>query len=253
MHLLGILKGTIMKKSAVLSVLILGLLGALATAPAFAVGTVLFDNTTGNSYQGYAYSVSSTASPGGEVSDSFLLTSNATATSILLGISEQQMDPLQEVDWAITTSPSNEITTGTGNTYSSSIASGSAYIFTTVPEGNYGEYSATFSIPGGVQLQAGTEYWLEIYNIMGNDGSDDGYTYTDDWDVSGNSQSTAYYAYNSYIYNNYPEYSSGPTVDSNTFQILGEQENVTPEPSSFLLLGSGLAGLAGLIKRKLRA
>jgi hypothetical protein len=27
----------------------------------------------------------------------------------------------------------------------------------------------------------------------------------------------------------------------------------TPEPSSFLLLGSGLAGLAGLLKRKLAA
>jgi hypothetical protein len=33
----------------------------------------------------------------------------------------------------------------------------------------------------------------------------------------------------------------------------GADFGTTPEPSSFLLLGSGLAGLAGLLKRKLRA
>jgi hypothetical protein len=35
--------------------------------------------------------------------------------------------------------------------------------------------------------------------------------------------------------------------------ISDDTQAVTPEPSSFLLLGSGLAGLAGLIRRKLAA
>ena len=44
-----------------------------------------------------------------------------------------------------------------------------------------------------------------------------------------------------------------PGSNSETFQILGTPADVTPEPSSFLLLGSGLVGLAGVLKRKLMA
>jgi hypothetical protein len=92
------------------------------------------------------------------------------------------------------------------------------------------------SIPA-LELNAGT-YWFEI----------DG----------------AYTAINGVLGTAWDE-SDGPSVayggdiglmaGSETFQILGEPAGpiVTPEPSSFLLLGSGLAGLAGFVKRKLLA
>lgn len=45
----------------------------------------------------------------------------------------------------------------------------------------------------------------------------------------------------------------GQPVDAGlSFDVSGERASLTPEPSSLLLLASGLAGLAGMVKHKLR-
>ncbi len=47
------------------------------------------------------------------------------------------------------------------------------------------------------------------------------------------------------------EHNSG--LASTTFALLGPGESPVPEPSSLLLLGSGVTALAGMIRRKLKA
>lgn len=215
-----------MHKSALLSVLVLGISVTFTAAPAFADSTVLYDNSTSNSYQGNGYYVG----PGYSMTDSFALSSNSTITGISLGVELYPMDPVSEVDWQITTS-------AFGGTV---IDSGAA---TTLTEDDFASPIFGESFPAQVtfdidnpDLSAGI-YYLEIDNIAG---SINGNPVSVFWDTS-SGPSTGQASYYS---------GSQP---SETFQILGTEDTATPEPSSFLLLGSGLAGLAGLLKRKLTA
>jgi hypothetical protein len=96
---------------------------------------------------------------------------------------------------------------------------------------NVCDETATFN-DGGVNLNAGT-YWMTLGNASVPSG-DPAY-----WDMnSGPSQAQ--------------ENTLG-TVPSESFTMWGTGTTIgtTPEPSSILLLGSGILGLAGLLRRKL--
>jgi hypothetical protein len=225
-----------MKRSVVLFVLIIGLVGALAAVPALAGPMVLYDNTT-------ALSNTSIASNGifdgvSASTNSFTLSQTSSITGINFNALLQNNDVLSTVDYSITTDYFG------GTTEASGTVSPSGVYVTSFYAGVYKIYEESFSIPS-LYLGGGT-YWLQLQNALGTNNNS---IY---WGES-DGPSIAYIE----IYGGSPLSLSGSFENggtgSDTFQIMGEEENVTPEPSSFLLLGSGLAGLAGLIKRKLMA
>jgi hypothetical protein len=90
--------------------------------------------------------------------------------------------------------------------------------------------SASFA---GPSLNAGT-YWLNIQNGEASDG-DSVY-----WDENSGPSSASM--------------TSVGTIPSESFTVLGTTTTTSgtvPEPSSYLLLGSGLLGLGGILRRKL--
>jgi hypothetical protein len=206
-----------------LAVLFLSLVSAIAVVPAFA-DPALYSNGSSTYNNGDSPNI------GFEVTDSFTLPSNSVVTGVTFDVWLSSEDTLSTVDWSIGTSQygGTPVTAGTTGTF----------IKTNGDE--FDVYSESFSIPS-LAFGPGT-YWLTLQNavtVSGDDANgDDAF-----WDES-NGPSLA----SRNIVGNVR------SIPSETFQILGTQgTTVTPEPSSFLLLGSGLAALAGLLKRKLKA
>jgi len=214
-------------KLAIPAAFFLACVGASASIPAFA-DTVLYNNSTATSGTIGGFTMG-TGSGDNSVSDSFTVSSSATATGANFWIVLQPGDSLLSLDWSIGLTPfggTPEVATPT-----SMGQVGTEY-------GSYPVYDESISFPG-VSLLSGTTYWFTLQ---------DGISALNpvsfvEWDQS-NGPSSAF--------QNEPGYGV-PSIPSETFQITGSSASTTtPEPSSFLLLASGLTGLAGMLRRKIK-
>lgn len=198
-------------KAGIPAAFILALACILVAVPASA-DTVAYDNAGPGSYTTNAWSIFGTSA----VTDSFTLSTNSAIDGANFYVWVLPGDSLNSVTWSITdTAFGSVLATGTATSFANTQV---ATAF-----GTYPVLEESISIPD-LTLGTGT-YWLQL------SGGQDAYDNNVWWDESDGAS-----AANST--------DSGP-IPSETFQIIA-----APEPSGFLLLGSGMLALAGLATRK---
>jgi hypothetical protein len=117
-------------------------------------------------------------------------------------------------------------------------SSNSVFLFTN--GFGYGIYDVTISVTSGA-MTAGNEYWLSLSNATDSAGTNSGA-----WDIpnAGNGgPATCNFRQSGTNFGNCG-------LGGESFTLTGGG-GTTPEPSSILLFGSGILGLAGVLRRKL--
>ena len=105
----------------------------------------------------------------------------------------------------------------------------------------YGVYKTTVTFPD-IHMIGGNTYWLTISNAT--DAAGDG---TQAWDIpNGGSGGPAICNFRQAGVND-----GGCGLGGESFSISGVPIGTTPEPSSIMLFGSGILGLAGILRRKM--
>jgi len=242
-------------KMKVFAALSLALVCVAATAPAFASNVVLYSNDTSASYVGNGYAggwpVYNTVDNQFSAANSFSLNAASVVQGATFGLWVPAGDTVQSVNWAITTTPFD---TNGGTTLATGTATGLSNTPTSAfPDVNIDAETISFA---GVTLSATTTYWFQLFDATSSTGGEI------DWDES-NGPSVGYQSFFTGVNNG--NLCCGPAqtpavTGSDTFQLLGAPIppvnptiESTPEPGSLMLLSTGLVGLAGALKRKIKA
>jgi PEP-CTERM motif len=177
------------------------------------------------------------------VSDTFY--AGGPTTGFAFGAWEYFGDSLTSVDWSITTGANGGTTIGSG-TATTSGGKGGTLTDQFRSQNNYGFDIDLITVTGlNVSTTSGTTYWLNLFNATVPSGNP---VYWDENSGTGcggsgggaNCPSQAY------------ELGVLGTIPSEAFSISGSNgTGTTPEPGSIMLFGSGVLGLAGLLRRKL--
>src|SRR5208283_4520795 len=170
------------------------------------------------------------------VSDTFTLMNSSTVGGFDFGVWELPGDVLLSIDWSITTAENG------GTVFGSGSASGSNLTDRFISNNQFGYNIDEVTVAGlNVALSGGT-YWLNLHNAMVPNG--DPVFWDENYGVGcGGSDGKG-----SNCLSMASESALG-TLFSESFTITGS--GTTPEPSSVMLFGSGILGLAGLVRRKL--
>jgi PEP-CTERM motif-containing protein len=173
------------------------------------------------------------------IGDSFTLLNNSTVGGFNFGVWEYAGDVLTSVDWSITSQPVG------GTVYGSGTAGGKNLTDQFLSVNQYGYDIDQITVTGlNVPLSSGKTYWLNLENAVVPSGNpvywdeNSGIGCKGDDGMGGGCPSTAS--------------SGGVGSDpAESFDINGTGGGSAPEPDSFTLLGSGILGLAAVLRRKL--
>ncbi len=171
--------------------------------------------------------------PGGpfgqSVSDEFVSVMTGASSSLNFGEWTLGGAPTV-VNWSLgTASFGHDIGSGGGRAITSTFLGTNSF--------GYGIYNTQVSIAGS--LMAGHTYYLTLSGA-----NDAGGSQFDAWDDNESPLASCYFQN--------PNGSSGcPTTESESLTITGCCGRPVPEPGTILLFGSGILGLAGVLRRKL--
>jgi hypothetical protein len=161
------------------------------------------------------------------ISDGFVATGSGTASSLDFGI------------WVITGTTPTTVSWSLGTSaFGSDIASGTSALsftfFSTTPFG-FDVYAATVTGLSG-SFSAGSSYWLTLGGAFDSGGNPAA------WDVN-NGPATCDFAVSGV-----PVGDCGAGGEAFT---LNSSSSAVPEPGSIMMLGTGVLGLAGVLRRKI--